>query len=274
MRHTVRVLTLNCWNVSEPYAARMAVARAAVEELAPDLIGLQEVVVRRDGLDQADDLLGRLGYHTAYAPAFRWTERGHVALAADGDAFGNLVASRWPIAAWERRALPGDELDERRCALAAQIDAPFGRIPFICTHLAWRFEHGALRERQVRVVDALARESTRDAGFPPIIVGDLNADPDANEIRYLCGLAALEGRSTYYQDAWRVRGAGSGFTWDNRNAYTALMFEPDRRLDYILVGLADVTGRGWIERVALACTDPVEGVWASDHLGVVADIRI
>ena len=274
MAATLRVLTLNCWNVSEPYAARMAIARAAVESLAPDLIGLQEVVLRRDGLDQAADILGGLGYHTVYAPAFRWTERGHVALDAHGDAFGNLIASRWPIVASERRGLPGDELDERRCAIAAHVEAPFGRIPIVCTHLAWRFEHGALRERQVRVVDELAREWARDASFPPIIVGDLNADPDATEIRYLCGLTSLDGRSTYYQDAWRVRGDGPGFTWDNRNVHTALMFEPDRRLDYVLVGLADISGRGWIERVGLVATDPADGVWASDHFGVVADIRI
>ncbi|MFN8546375.1 MAG: endonuclease/exonuclease/phosphatase family protein, partial [Candidatus Binatia bacterium] len=154
MPTALRVLTLNCWNVAEPYAARMAIARAAVERLAPDLIGLQEVVVRRDGLDQAADVLGGLGYHIVYAPAFRWTEHGHVGLDADGDAFGNLIASRRPIVAWERRTLPGDELDERRCALA---EAPCGRIPFVCTHLAWRFEHGALRERQVRALDELAR---------------------------------------------------------------------------------------------------------------------
>lgn len=274
MRRTLRVLTLNCWNVSEPYAARMAVARAAIESLAPDLIGLQEVVQRRDGLDQAADVLGGLGYATVFAPAFRWTEHGHVALDADGDGFGNLIASRWPITASERRALPGDERDERRCAVAAHVEAPFGRIPFVCTHLAWRFEHGALRVRQVRALDGLVREWARDVAFPPIVVGDLNADPDADEIRYLCGLAAIDGGSTYYQDAWRVRGAGPGFTWDNRNPYTALNFEPDRRIDYVLVGLGGPSGRGWIERVALACAEPIDGVWASDHCGVVADIRI
>jgi endonuclease/exonuclease/phosphatase family metal-dependent hydrolase len=132
----------------------------------------------------------------------------------------------------------------------------------IRTHLAWRFDHGALRQRQVRALDALARDWARDADFPPIVVGDLNADPDADEIRYLCGLTALDGHSTYYQDAWRVGGEGPGFTWDNRNPFTAMMFEPDRRLDYILVGLADLNGRGWIERVALACDQPADGVWA------------
>lgn len=271
---TLRVLTLNCWHVSEPYAARMALARAAIAALDPDLIGLQEVIVRRDGFDQAADLLRGRGYHTAYAPAFRWTERGHVAADADGDGFGNLVASRWPIVAAERHALPGEEMDERRCALAARVAAPFGEIPFVCTHLAWRLAHGALRERQVRALDEVVRRWKRAGDFPPIVVGDLNAPPDADEIRYLSGLAALDGRSTYYQDAWRVRGDGPGHTWDNRNPFAAMMFEPDRRIDYVFVGGAELSGRGWIERVALACDQPVDGVFASDHFGVVADIRV
>jgi endonuclease/exonuclease/phosphatase family metal-dependent hydrolase len=271
---TLRVLTLNCWNISEPYAARMAVARAAIAALDPDLIGLQEIIVRRDGFDQGADLLAGRGYHVAYAPAFRWTERGHVPCDVEGDSFGNLMASRWPLAGWERCALPGEELNERRCALAAHIATPFGRLAFVCTHLAWQRHHGALRQRQVQVLDELVRGYGRDSALPPILVGDLNAEPDASEIRFLAGLATIDGHSTYYQDAWRVRGDGPGFTWDNRNPYAALGFEPDRRLDYIFVGGADAHGRGWIERVALACDQPVDGIFASDHFGVVADIRI
>jgi endonuclease/exonuclease/phosphatase family metal-dependent hydrolase len=271
---TLRILTLNCWNVSEPYAARMAIARAAIAALDPDLVGLQEVIVRRDGFDQGADLLAGRGYHVAYAPAFRWTERGHVPCDADGDSFGNLIASRWPIVASERRTLPGEEMDERRCALAAHVDAPFGRIAVVCTHLAWQPDHGALRERQVRAVDELVRDWASGTDLPPLVVGDLNAEPDADEVRFLSGLTALDGRRTYYQDAWRVRGTGPGFTWDNRNPHAALMFEPNRRLDYIFVGGTKPTGRGWIERVALACDQPVDGIFASDHFGVVADIRI
>lgn len=271
---TLRVLTLNLWNVSEPCEARMAVVRAGIAALQPDLIGLQEVITRRDGFDQAALALDGLGYHLCHAASYRWAEQGRVALDATGDTFGNAIASRWPIVAHERIALPGHESGEQRCALAARVAAPFGAVPIVCTHLNWRFEHGAIRERQVLAVAELATRWARDAAFPPLIVGDLNADPDATEIRYLCGLASLDGDSTYFQDAWRVRGSGPGFTWDNRNPYTAMMFEPDRRLDYVLVGLADLNGRGWIERVALAFTEPVDGIWASDHFGVVADIRL
>lgn len=271
---TLRVLTLNIWNVAEPCDARMAVIRAGIAVLQPDLIGFQEVVVRRDGFDQAAIILDGLGYEHHHAPAYRWAESGRVPLDAAGDSFGNVIASRWPIVAHERLALPGHDTGEPRCAVAARIAAPFGNVPLVCTHLNWRFHHGMVRERQVVAVAELAERWGRGADFPPIIVGDLNADPEATEIRFLCGLASIDGRSTYFQDAWRVRGAGPGFTWDNRDPYTAMMFEPDRRLDYVLVGLADSSGRGWIERVALAFDQPLDGVWASDHFGVVADLRV
>jgi endonuclease/exonuclease/phosphatase family metal-dependent hydrolase len=275
MARSLRVLTLNCWNVSEPFAARMAVTRAGIAALQPDLIGLQEIVVRRDGLDQGAVILGGLGYHCVFAPSFRWDERSQVLAAeAEGDAFGNLIASRWPIRAHDRLALPGSESGERRCALAALVEAPFGVVPFLSTHLNWRFHHGSIRERQVTVLADFARKWARGAAFPPIIGGDLNAEPDATEIRFLCGLASIDGRSTYFQDAWRVAGSGPGYTWDNRNRFAAYMFEPDRRIDYILVGIADASGRGWIEHAQVVFDEPADGVFASDHFGVVADVRV
>ena len=44
--------------------------------------------------------------------------------------------------------------------------------------------------------------------MPPILCGDFNAEPDSDEIRFLCSLTALDGRTTFFQDAWRVAGDG------------------------------------------------------------------
>lgn len=274
----VRVLTLNCWNVSEPYATRMALIRAGIVALQPDLIGLQEIIVRRDDFDQGALILDGLGYDCAYGPAFRWNDAGAtLPHDLDGDAFGNLIAARWPIRRSEVRPLPGRETGERRTAVAALVDAPCGTIPFMTTHLNWKLHHGEVRERQVLAVADFMREWAHGTDFPPIIVGDLNAEPDSTEVRFLGGLTSLDGRSTYFQDAWRVAGAGgAGFTWDNRNPFAAMMYEPDRRIDYILVGLADPmrNGRGLIESAQLALHEPMAAVFPSDHFGVVADIRV
>jgi endonuclease/exonuclease/phosphatase family metal-dependent hydrolase len=272
---TLRVLTLNCWNISEPFAERAALIRAGIAALQPDLIGLQEIIVRRDGLDEGAVLLDGLGYHRVFGPAFRWDATGIAPLDGDADAFGNLIASRWPIRRHAVEALPGTETAEYRCAVAALIDAPFGSVPFVTTHLNWKFHHGAVRERQVVALADFTNQWAKGARFPPILAGDMNADPDSNEIRFLCGLAAIVGRSTYFQDAWRIAGDGTpGYTWDNRNRFAAMMFEPNRRIDYLFVGLANTAGRGWIDSVRVTMTEPHGEVFPSDHFGIVADVRI
>jgi endonuclease/exonuclease/phosphatase family metal-dependent hydrolase len=274
-RSTVRVLTLNCWNLSEPIAERIALIRAGIESLQPDLIGLQEIIVRADGLDEGALILDGLDYQRVFAPAFHFTDAG-IARSTDpgAHAFGNLIASRWPLRHDEVQALPGSETHEYRCALGALVDAPFGSIPFVTTHLNWKFHHGNIRERQVIALAEFTNRLAKGAGFQPILVGDMNADPDSNEIRFLAGLAALEGRSTYFQDAWRVAGDGHGFTWDNRNRFAAIMFEPNRRIDYIFVGLANMHARGRIDAARLVLNEPQGDVFPSDHFGLLAEIRI
>jgi len=271
----IRVLTLNCWNVSEPFAPRVALVRAEIERLRPDLVGLQEIVARRDGFDQAGMILDDLGYHRVFGAAHRWDESG--TLSADhpgGDALGNVVASRWPVRLSRLEALPGRETGEHRSALGALVETPAGIVPFVTTHLNWRYDHGVVRERQVVALADFVRRVAGTAEFPPIVVGDLNADPDSTEIRFLCGLASLGGRSVYFQDAWRVTHPGDpGFTWDNRNRFAAATFEPDRRIDYVLVGRATADGRGRVESAALAFTEPAAGVFPSDHFGLVVDVR-
>ena len=44
---TLRVLTLNCWNISAPFDERMALVREGIERLQPDLIGLHRLRLGR-----------------------------------------------------------------------------------------------------------------------------------------------------------------------------------------------------------------------------------
>ena len=62
-------------------------------------------------------------------------------------------------------------------------------------------------------------------------------------------------------------------TWDNRNGFAAADFEPDRRIDYVFVGYPRDHGRGQTVHAELIGTEPVAGVWPSDHFGVAADLR-
>ena len=75
-------------------------------------------------------------------------------------------------------------------------------------------------------------------------------------------------------DAWRAGGDGPGTTWDNRNGFAAADSEPDRRIDYVLVGYPRDVGVGHVTAATLVGDEPVGGVWPSDHFGVCADVRL
>jgi endonuclease/exonuclease/phosphatase family metal-dependent hydrolase len=148
-------------------------------------------------------------------------------------------------------------------------------VDVFCTHLAWQLHDAGLRERQVvELVRFMDEHVDPDAPLGPVLAGDFNAEPDATAIRYLCGLATLDGRSTYLQDAWRLAGdGGPGHTWSNANPHAALDGEPDRRLDYVFSGFHGRSGQGRPVECRVVADAPVDGVWPSDHYGVLAILQ-
>ncbi len=264
----LRVATLNVWNRFGPWAERLVAIRAQLGELAPDVVGLQEVLRldrgEGDGLDQAAVLAEGFGYHTAYGRARdqRW--------------YGNAVLSRWPIARAMQFDLPRCGTDEKRVLLFAEIDAPFGRLPLFVTHLNWKFEDGHVREAQVREIAARVEALRAPDGFPAVLVGDFNAEPEADEIRFLRGLTSLGGeRRVFFQDAFAVAGDGSpGATFARRNPFAAPLREPDRRIDYVFVHGRDERFRGEPLEARVVFDAPVGGTFASDHFGVLATLRV
>jgi endonuclease/exonuclease/phosphatase family metal-dependent hydrolase len=257
----LRVMTLNIWNVGHWRARRDEIV-AWIEHLQPDVLCLQEVVALEDGRNQAGWLAERTQRHWVGAPGFDF---------GNGAWFGNAVLSRRPIDAHDTTRLPAlDQDDEGRVLLHART----GGLDVFCTHLNWQYNHGYIREAQIlEVVETIEAQADVASPFPPILCGDFNANPDSDEIRFLCGLASLQGRSAYFQEAWRVAGgAGPGYTWDNRNSFAALDREPDGRIDYVFVGWRRDDGAGRVESARVVCDRSLTGTFASDHFGVMADI--
>jgi endonuclease/exonuclease/phosphatase family metal-dependent hydrolase len=262
----LRAATLNIWNRFGPWEDRLRAIRAGVRSIAPDLLGLQEVVRLAaddgDGLDQTAAIAeGR--YHVAYS-------RAH-----DEKWFGNALLSRWPIAESQAFELPRAGTDERRTLLYAAVDSPFGVVPVFVTHLNWKFDDGHVREAQIHEIVARIEATAVPGGFPAILMGDMNAEPDSDEMRFLRGLTTLgRRRSTYFQDAFALAGDGSpGFTYTKRNPFAAHLREPDRRIDYVFVQGRDERHRGEPLEARLAFDAAVDGTYPSDHFGVVATLR-
>lgn len=260
----LRVMTLNIWNLEGPWRERRVEIATWLRRLDPDVVCLQEVVDDGGDRNQARWLAeAGGGYHVAFAGAAVPGGRGM---------FGNAVLSRWPIDDQQSLDLAFEPRpdDIQRLVLHARTN----RLDVFTTHLNWRFDDGAIRERQVvEIAELIGQEADGTAPLPPILTGDFNAEPDANEMRFLTGLAAVDGRSVYFHDAWRRAGAaGPGFTWDNRNPFAAADREPDKRIDYVLSGWRPGSGAGRVEACRLVCDRALTGTFASDHLGLLATL--
>lgn len=261
---TFRAATLNIWSRFGPWEARLPVIREGLRRWSPDVIGLQEVL-RFDGFDQAALVSDGLGYHTAWGMA----SENH------GYPTGNAILSRWPVTRTETVPLPDAGSGENRSLVFAELASPYGPVPFFVTHLNWRFEHGHVRVLQVRAIaSAIARIAPHGTTFPPVLVGDFNAEPDADEIRYLRGLTGLGGEYVHFADAFGVAGDGtSGVTFSKQNPFAEPLREPERRIDYIFVrGGPDDAQRGEPRDAQLCFHEPVDGIFPSDHFGVIATI--
>jgi Metal-dependent hydrolase len=209
-------------------------------------------------------------------------------LSPDGDPsirFGSAVLSRWPI----------DRCTHHRLPVLADADLLVRAIPFelvhartaglhvFACHLAAAPTDLLHRRAQVLEIDRIVRAAVADPAqastMPPVLCGDFNAEPDSDEIRFLCGLTALDGRVCFFQDAWRVAGEvigpPEGFTQDWRSHPLASALNVHRkRIDYVFVG--DPFRRrgdaGRVLRAERVFDRPRTGVQASDHAGLCVDI--
>lgn len=256
-----RVGTLNIWNRCGPWDERLVAIRAGLADLAPDVLGLQEVLAG-DGVDQAKDIADGLGYHVAFGSS-----------RTDPIRLGNAVLSRYPIVRTEVFPLPNGGTTERRSLLFTELDAPFGLVPFFVTHLNWKLHEGHVREEQIRFVAEHVRALAPIAGFPPVLVGDFNAEPDSDEIRFMRGFTGLGGKRVYFADCFAVVGHGDGTTFSpSVNPFAGETNEPERRIDYVFVRGPDSRVRGKPLSCRVCFNERVNGVFPSDHYGVVAEI--
>jgi endonuclease/exonuclease/phosphatase family metal-dependent hydrolase len=265
---TMRVLTWNLWWRYGPWQRRREAIVATLAEAGPDVCGLQEVW-QADEENLAGTLAAELGLHWSWAAAGRHRDSdGHEVL------IGNAILSRWPITAQAELRLPTGDIAGGRVALHARIAAPGGVLPMFTTHLSYQPGASRVRTEQVRQLAGFMAVHGTDGDYPPVVTGDLNAEPDSDELRLLGGLLTAPAvPGLVLVDAWRYADPGDpGFSWDRRNGYQANSVLPDSRIDYILVGLPR-RGRGRVESTQLAGNAPVDGVWPSDHFAVVADLE-
>lgn len=269
---SIRVATWNLWWRFGPWSKRADAIRSVLLEAKPDICGLQEVW-SDDGRNLAGELAEALGMHWAWLRS-PCPERWHARMPGCSADVGLAILSRWPIG--ERVELPlpaGTSGDTSRNALLCVTESPDGRIPLATTQLTSAPWDSAARCGQVRaLVDSLAERRREE--YPAILVGDMNAEPDSDEIRLLCGHKTAPVRERFILvDAWRYAATGDeSWTWDRANPHVRATLEPSSRIDYVLVGPPGRDGRGHVVSTRRIGSEPVRGAWPSDHAGVLAEL--
>jgi endonuclease/exonuclease/phosphatase family metal-dependent hydrolase len=271
MSGALRVVTLNLWSRLGPWAERRAEAAAWLRALDPDIVLLQEVIELDDGTTTAEEVAAATG--SSWEGAFAGIDVPDVLRVGTDE-------HRWGVAILSRR--PIDQVDIVPLPPAGNHAAPpllhvrTGGVDASSMHLAAPPRAGIARQRQVLVVEHAVRSlADPDAAVPPVFGGDFNADPDSDEVRFLCGLTALQGRTTYYQEAWRAAGPDEpGYTLTPANPHLAELNVARRRVDFVFAGDAFLRpeGAGRVLSARLAFDHPMTGTYASDHFGLVVDI--
>ena len=201
---------------------------ATIRKYHPDVVGLNEV---HRGTWQA-----RFGDHVAQLRRLTGMNgvfgRSYTFMGGD---FGNAVLTRGTVLRADVHKLPGT--GEPRSVLEAVIRVNGGTIEFYVAHTtAWASLNAATRDSQLQCLNAHINASDH----PFILVGDLNASPDAKEIVHFLSGNALQFAGDPKVPSHKVTG---------------------QRLDYILTDL------GWQVRSARVLD---EG--PSDHRPVLAEL--
>jgi endonuclease/exonuclease/phosphatase family metal-dependent hydrolase len=219
-----------------------------IRKFAPDIAGLQEVDVnwseRSAFEDQARKLGELLGMQVRFAPIYVLPGTDSSKPARQ---YGVALLSRHPMSAWRNHTmtrLSTIALDPVPAPapglLEATIDVNGTAVRVFNTHLDYRSDP---RVREQQVMEMLAYIG--DAARPTLVLGDLNAGPEAPELQPL--LRRL-------RDIWQSK-AESGFTYPAD--------KPAKRIDYVL------TSHHF--RVRSASVPATE---ASDHRPVLVDLLL
>ncbi|HYO81103.1 MAG TPA: endonuclease/exonuclease/phosphatase family protein [Bryobacteraceae bacterium] len=263
----LHVLTWNLWWRFGDWRGRSKAIGRILSSERPDVCCLQEVWTDSN-TSLAQVLAEDLKLHCAFFPAVDPVIYRRRSKDADVG-IGNAILSRWPVVRKESQALTSGECeDEGRLIGFAEIDTPGGLLPVFTTHLNSGITDSAIRVLQVaQIADFMCRCAS--AEIPAILAGDFNCEPDADEIRIITGRSKPPRSGFGLRDAWRLTRDDTGATWSRRNPHVAKTPQlPDSRIDYVFLGYPQGGRDLSIQSCATVGTEPVEGVWASDHFGV------
>jgi len=301
LSRSLTLTSFNLWNFNEPYLQRLNAICALLSDKPADWVGFQEA--RYDYYKEWDS--GEQ-YQQSASGSFNGTHRfqvehlaeclpghqfafdpAHTDLHTDTGRFhvdeGLASFSRLPVLASSYLRLTrdfGDEFDaHQRLVQRSLVETSLGPVNLFQTHLSLSPK---ARLRNVREIWAYVQRFSS----PQVLLGDLNATPNDQAIRYLCGKFKQDGESGDFVDAWslaedrsviRSSSEGSGDRKDPdkviRNGYTFSSFEPNKRIDFFLLRGWDLLPEARVQGFEILGRQTINGsneapMYVSDHFPI------
>eukprot|EP00039_Didymoeca_costata_P030444 m.29604 g.29604 ORF g.29604 m.29604 type:complete len:573 (-) comp8118_c0_seq3:106-1824(-) len=303
------IMTFNVWNTNPPnwlyrqsertekYMQRMSFLCDIISRVGAPIVALQEVrydetIGGHQNHFQMKHIMDKLpGHQYVYVPAMSYYKAREMQRVEEGPA----IISKYPIISSDYIILSRDVLDERdihqRICLHVCVDVPnWGPVDVFTVHLS--LLEKARDQSVLEIWDVISNKSV-SKGVTQILMGDLNAEPQENAMRFLSGEIELEGAKTDFIDAWLALHPEpeprSNDTNVKKDMLTFPSDDPTKRIDFIFI-----RGKGSknIKKTWLVGQDPLpdigrdkgeEGehlgmvhkeskVWASDHRGLVTTV--
>lgn len=264
----VRAMTWNVWWRFGPrWQDRQAGIRQTIERFSPDVVALQEVW-SESGRTQADELAEQLGLYAVFAsPSYPPAPTGTGREDQEGVDLGIAVLSRWPVIDHDIVPMPARHRDFDPVTLVVRVDHPTGPLPIVATCLDYGVAYTDDRIAQAAFIADLATSPRFDGRCPVLLMGDLNAAADSPVLRSVGDVLG---------DAWIAGGgAADAITLPSSHPSAPLEAGPqlvDQRIDHIFYRAGHEDQQVLVEGAQLA-GDAIDGVYPSDHRGVVVDLR-
>lgn len=231
---SLRVMSMNikegasyASNESKPYAD-------LIMEYDPDFVCLQEVdykTIRNGKRDWLNEVAKQCGMFPYYCKSFSY----------QGGGFGTAILSKYPFFKAFKTVFSAAGTREDRASGWVYVQLPSGMtVRVATTHLA--LETADITTKHIASVNSAIFAD--DTTTPTLLVGDFNATPDSDPIKY----AKIK---------WQEIAPGQGFTIPSSG--------PNRQLDYVM---------GYPKQWKYSKYEILARPALSDHCFIIADVSI
>jgi len=229
---SVKVMSMNIKEGGQLANYNADVYADCIKEQNPDFVVFQEIdrfTNRNGNQDMLTAIAAKLGMFPLYGKAMDYS----------GGAFGNGILSKYPFFNAKTVVSRPPEAAESRSCLWMDVILPNGRMLRIAgTHLDVRSE-----QARISMLGTINVNLLTDEDYPTLLIGDFNATPDSDTMKY----AKIRGQDI---------GEGTGNTLPSTN--------PTSRIDYVM-GYP----KTWLKKsYEIVCYPGL-----SDHCFIVAELE-